>query len=115
MNPFVDNLLLRFSVTTQQRANNVRSLILSSSERLTEKHKYKTAFYYLEDHIPICYITIKKNTIIVGFVQGKLLEQKFSSLYGNQKQVRHFDATFDKNDDTLVSIILEAILLSHNK
>lgn len=115
MNDFVDQLLSKYDLITQQRVNEIRSLVLSSSDRVQEKYKYNTAFYNLDNKHPICYITIKPNIIIVGLIQGKVLSTKFATLYGKQKQVRHLNATQNNNDEILATIILESIFLIDNK
>lgn len=60
MNAFVDEAISKYDLSTQNRVNEIRSLILSSSDRVKEKFKYKTIFYFLDGEHPLCYITISR-------------------------------------------------------
>lgn len=71
--------------------------------------KWKIPFYYFAKR-PLCYLTPKRNEVIVGFVQGIHLSNEQQLLIGEQKQVRHFLVKDIETiwSDALIGTLLEA-------
>lgn len=108
MNP-VDQYLFHQKEPYQSIMLYVRSVILKTIPDIVEKYNYKVPFYH-HNKKPLCYLNILKGTkyVDIAFVQGILLENKFSILkdYNNRKQVRSIQVENLEDFDELQFITL---------
>jgi len=83
----------------------VRSVIIKTLPQVEEKFSYKIPFYNI-DKKPMLYLNMLKGTnfVDVAFVQGIILEEKYSKLenYNNRKQVRSLQVKSLKDFDELM-------------
>jgi len=83
----------------------VRSVIIKTLPQVEEKFSYKIPFYNI-DKKPMLYLNILKGTnfVDVAFVQGIILEEKYSQLenYNSRKQVRSLQVKSLKDFDELM-------------
>ena len=87
----------------------VRSVIHKALPEVEEKFNYKIPFF-IHCKKPMIYLNVLKGTnfVDVAFVQGILLEEKYSELknYNNRKQVRSIQVKSLENFDELMFIQL---------
>jgi len=108
----VDEYILELPKSKQEIVNYAREMILKSHPAVKESFKYKCPFYDYKKNL--CYITVSKSNVIIGFVQGKTLAKTNPFLIGEQQQVRHFvinELTTEINERLLYTL-QEAILLN---
>ncbi|MCB0795140.1 MAG: DUF1801 domain-containing protein [Flavobacteriales bacterium] len=73
----------------QEPAHELRQLILDASPIMKEVWRYKTPFF---DHRRwMCYLSLQKGELVLGFVQGHLLLDPQGLLEPSTlKQIRHY-------------------------
>lgn len=108
----VDEYILELPKSIKEIVIHARNIILKSHPSIKESFKYKCPFYDYKKNL--CYIYTKNNTVIIGFVQGKILAKKIPSLKGAQKQIRHYIITEMNSvlENELKFILQEAISLN---
>ena len=120
MNP-VEQYILSQKEPYQSIMLYVRSVIFKTLPEVEEKYSYKVP-YYMHHNKPILYLNILKatNFVDVAFVQGILLDKKYSQLknHNNRKQVRSLQVKSLEDFDELVFVELlkgAAILLDKSR
>ena len=83
----IDAFIIDLPLWQQEIVECLRVFILQTVPGIKETYKYKVPYYEYKKHL--CYINPKKNEVILGLVQGKILAETNPHLSGNQKQVRH--------------------------
>jgi hypothetical protein len=116
MHPSVDAYIFNSSPEHQKILLAVRKLILSLSPKIEEVFSYKVPFYRY--HSALCYLSISKNQVYIGFVKGAMLEDEAGILHqGDRKQIA---VVVFKNGDAipieaLRSLLLQSMILLEDK
>lgn len=108
MNP-VEQHILNQKEPYQSIMLYIRSVIFKTLPNVQEYYKYRVP-YYTHTNKPMLYLNILKgrNYVDVAFVQGILLEKKYTQLKGanNRKQVRSLQVKSLEDFDELLFIQL---------
>lgn len=74
----VDNFILSQDEHTRQLIFLLRDIVLSTSKEIKEKLSFNCPFYHYNGML--CYISIEKKTVYIGFCRGVLLKEKYPIL-----------------------------------
>lgn len=74
----VDDYILSQNEDTRQLIFLLRDIILSTSTEITERLSFNCPFYHYKGML--CYISIEKKVVYVGFCRGVLLKEKYPTL-----------------------------------
>ncbi len=94
----------------------VRELILSMSPKIEEKFSYKVPFYSY--HNALCYLSVSKKQVYMGFVQGsKLVDESGLLTQGDRKLIAII--TFENNKpipfETIRNLLVQSMMLLDEK
>ena len=118
MNP-IDNYFFSQEEPYQSIMLYVRAVILKTLPDVNERYSYRIPFYNIGKK-PMLYLNVLKGTnfVDVAFVQGILLEDKYSKLkdYNNRKQVRSIQVKSLEDFDELefVKLLKDAKTMIEN-
>ena len=88
----------------------LREIVLSFDDIYEKKNAKQTSYY--DAYSSICFIRLKKNTLVFALANGARLSEKFSQIVGEQKIVRHiYFKNKDEIDEALVKAIIEESLI----
>lgn len=95
---------------------SVRKLILSLSPKIEEVFSYKVPFYRY--HTALCYLSISKKKVYIGFIKGSLLQDESGLLtQGDRKQIAVIE--FENNApipyEALRNLLVQSMLLLEDK
>lgn len=111
----VDEFVSRLPDRVRDLAENLRKIILTSSEHIIEQVKHKIPFYYYKGQL--CYLNPFDDRVVLGFSRGADLPDEHGLLKGNQKTVRHAvfypDAKID--EEIVRNLIYEALIVNELK
>lgn len=97
----------------QQLLEELRNFILDTHPAIQELILYKTLFYRYKK--PLCYFTVKKDHVILGFVDGHLLDNSHGALKADNKQkyIRHLKFYIGEpiNYEILNAVLQEAMMV----
>lgn len=74
----VDNYILSQDELSRQLIFLLRDIILSTTPEITERLSFNCPFYHYKGML--CYISIEKKTVYIGFCRGVLLKEKYPIL-----------------------------------
>ncbi len=94
----------------------LRTLILSMSPKIEEKFSYKVPFYSY--HNALCYLSVSKKQVYMGFIQGsKLIDESEILTQGHRKLIAII--TFENNKpipfETVRSLLAQSMMLLEEK
>lgn len=74
----VEDYILSQDENTRQLIFLLRDIILSTSTEITERLSFNCPFYHYKGML--CYISIEKKTVYIGFCRGVALQHKYPTL-----------------------------------
>ncbi|MBK6273727.1 MAG: DUF1801 domain-containing protein [Saprospirales bacterium] len=74
----IDNYILSQDELSRQLIFLLRDIILSTTPEITERLSFNCPFYHYKGML--CYISIEKKTVYIGFCRGVLLKEKYPIL-----------------------------------
>ena len=116
MHSSVEAYIYNASIEHQKILLGVRKLILSLSPKVEECFSYKVPFY--KYHHALCYLSISKQKVYIGFVKGFLLQDESGLLtQGDRKQIAVI--VFDNNAaipyEAIRNLLVQSMLLLEEK
>jgi len=75
-------------------AEAIRSIVMEASPHIREEWKYRTPFY--SHHRWMCYLSLQKKGLVLGFVQGGVMTDAEGLLaHTEHRLIRHFLPAMD--------------------
>lgn len=112
----VDDYILSKDEETKQLIFLLRDIILSTSTEITERLSFNCPFYHYNGML--CYISIEKKVVYVGFCRGVLLKEKYPVLeIKNRKLIASISyKSMDEVDvDIIQNILIDSMQLNKDK
>lgn len=86
MHPSVERYIYEASPEHQKILFTVREIILSLSPKIEERFSFKVPFYHY--HGALCYLSISKKKVYMGFVKGsELIDESGLLTQGHRKMI----------------------------
>ncbi len=111
----VDAFVKRLPQDVKSLVEQLRKIILTSSEQIKEELKYGIPFYIHKGQL--CYINPSDDKVILGFSRGADLPDEHNMLIGSGKAVRHavFKTRTKIDEDKIRHLIYEALIVNEMK
>lgn len=92
-------------------AEALRSLVMESDDRKSEKNQYKTPFYLLKRRLFFINYYGIRSKLVLGFCYGAALDPENEFLSGNSSMVRHYvvNGMYDLSRPELEGLVRAAI------
>jgi len=116
MHPAVDRYIFDASPEHQKILFALRDLILSMSPKIEEKFSFKVPFYAY--HNALCYLSISKKQVYMGFIQGSQLHDESGLLtQGHRKLIAViiFDDHKPIPYDTIQNLLVQSMMVLEEK
>lgn len=112
----VDEYILSQDESTRILIFFLRDIILSTSIEITERLSFNCPFYYYKGML--CYISLEKKRVYIGFCRGALLKNKYPVLEKNNRKL--IASVAYKNPEEVDVAVIQSILkdsmeLNNNK
>jgi hypothetical protein len=111
----VDEYVKHLPGKTRFLVENLRNIILSSSDRIREQIKHEIPFYLYKGQL--CYINHSERKVIIGFSRGAELHDEHKLLEGHGKTLRRIIIDPDKtiDEEKIRNLVYEALIVNEMK
>ena len=112
----VDEYILAQDASTRILIFLLRDIILSTSTEITERLSFNCPFYHYKGML--CYISIEKKTVYIGFCRGSFLKNKYPFLeIKNRKLIASvsYKDLEDVDAEVIQSILKDSMELNSKK